>query len=382
MIGDNEALIIDLPVMDITVDHDPDGLPKTVPVEQPREKKTAPAPKDDDAIKQVKRERDEALAARAREVADANARAEAAEKARDDAEGKAGQSKDIASRAYWDKLHGEYAQIESSIQTYKTLADTAKSHLRQVELARAKGEGDPEKLADAAVDAQERLAEAKAALLTLEQGKLGAADEIKRTRAALEAEAQGKKDVKPEVKEKVEPKTEVKKQPTADEWINQWPKRTTGNWLKENRAYVDDPGKHQELMDFINKEFLPEYGVNNLHTATFIDALNEKFGSTESESEEPEMEEEEAPAPVAKEPVKKKVVAAAPVGRNGGYYSSKSPNNPKVWMRPQLVQAAKDIGEDPKKYVEMVKEGIQRGKFPKDYLDPDFDYEAWNSRRS
>lgn len=310
---DHDMLIdVDIPT-GIELDHDPDGLPKVV-AKQPPKKETDVS----DAIAQVRRERDEAVAAgeaRAREAADSQSKLAEERKAREAAEGQAGENKDIASRAKWDELHAHRDHIASTIQNTEAMVESARRDLRSIELAKAKGDGDPNQLADAAVAVHERMAEAKAALIALRPGLSGTEDEIKRFRATLEAEAA-------RIKEKPEPKVETKqeakqevKQPTPEDWIAGVRKEfgaAPADWVSEHREFVDDPKMNKKLIAFANSYVAIE--EKPLNSKEFIEALNAKFFP-----EETEVDDEDGGEP---EPVARKQTPSAPVTRNNGISSS------------------------------------------------------------
>lgn len=311
---------IEIPV-DIQVGFEPDGLPKTEPVvtaakaaeaelvedgvvegeeKAPKPKaKAAPEPRYSDAdyeaaqraAQEVAQERD-----RLRQIA------EQQYAARNEAERELQTRTFQALRAHWQAVNSHHEQIANAITSTKIESESAER-----DLATAYEAQDPARIAEA----NRRIATAAAHLTQLESGKVaaeGRVEEAKRAiEAAREAAAQPPQRERQPEPERREPQTrEQPKQPqTPEDWIAQFPRKTTAAWLTEHKDYVTDPDKHRALLKFA-ADYQADYG--NLHTRDFIEALNEKFFPGE------EVETEEAEAPPV--PKRKPATASAPVSRS------------------------------------------------------------------
>ncbi len=367
----DEAVVIDNGV-EVTVAHDPDGLPKTVPLGESPVKADRQKAQDNDTLARITRERDEALAKAEQEASE---RIEAERRARaelDALASKLGEHKGIALRAHWEKVTGEKDQINTSIQHFNAVLDAAKRDKRAIELARMEGKADPEKLADAAVAADERMAEAKAALITLNSGLSGAEEAIKEAERYIRAELAQAKEVKKEPEAKTEEKKEPKK-PSAEDWISDVRQKfgsAPADWVNEHREFVNDPKMNAKLIAFANHWLAFE--EKPLNDSEFIDALNAKFFPEDTDVSEDDNQEETKVETKAPEK-KKQAMASAPVSRgSNGYRSSTNPHGTKKYLRPELARTAKEIGMTTEAYYDAVEAMIKDGKYPKNYLDPDY----------
>lgn len=320
MSRENEDLVVDIDMpSDIALAFDDDGMPKTVPGDvevvkakeaddEPKTEKEAEKPDTRDAdIVELQRERDAERLARQRLTADANAKIEAERRARAEAESDRDKHRDQTLRAHWAKVNAENDHVESVLAAQKAEIANLKSQMKSA---------NENAQFDVAADLQERLATAAFQAAQLEQAKRGTAAEVERAREAFRAPPpqQAKKEV---VEEPVVEEPKPTRQPTPDEWISQFPRKTQ-SWLKENKDYVTDPDKHKKLIEFAN-EWAQDYGQNTLHTPPFIEALAAKFNPPKPKKAEQEkpMSGKEAEVDVTESPVKKGAsLPSAPVSRS------------------------------------------------------------------
>lgn len=289
---------------DMVLGHDADGLPRTEPSSDPAKVKAAPKSEpvknQDDELARAQqerlaaiRERDAERAARSAIEADAATKLDAERRARVAAEDTALTRTDQAMRAHWRSVNGDLSQIAGAIAATQSEATSAER-----DYVTASEAGDHIR----AAAAQRAMAKAEAALMQLESGKTAAEAEVERTRRAFEAVA-AQPEHRPEPTQPKKEEPSAKPQITPDQWIAQWPRKTTGSWLTEHKDYVTDTAKHADLIAFSN-EFAADYGPHMLHTPQFIAALNEKFDpqataeseeSTMAADDEPEIAEEKQP---------------------------------------------------------------------------------------
>ena len=315
---DDERLI-EIPIDDITVGFDDDGLPRVDPVDP----KAKAAPKEDEPViaaegdepapveKKPKKEQPNKFAQELEEArrTAAQARAERdeavrianeAREAREASEQRLGKTTDVAQRLNWDNLNGAYDTIVGGIALAQNTLEQAKA---------AYAAAQETQNFNAAANAHEAIAEAKVQLLELNRGKANIESEIARTRRALEAEAAEAKQPKKQAEPDPQP---PKKQQTPDEWIDANLSVAAPNkWLKEHREFMTDPSKHRQLLAFA-QYYETMNGAGSYNSDGFAKALANEFDpQTEDDMDDNEAV-EEAPKPVAK-----KSAAAAPVSRSG-----------------------------------------------------------------
>lgn len=318
---------VEIPADTMRLGHDADGLPRTEAVESKEVAETPvvakPEAKEKPAVKPVVTtprftDADYEAARRATERAQAERdeyqRAAEAERTRtSEVERELQTRTGQALRAHWHAVNSDYQQLTNAITSTKLEAEQARRDLRL-----AHEQGDPDKMGEA----NERIATAATHLASLEQGKHGAEGRIKEAERAIEAARtalEKEPAERPAVKEKAEEKPAAPAQPrTPEEWIAQFPRKTTGQWLTSHKEYVTDPGKHKELLDFAN-EWAADYGPQFMHTPQFVEALSAKFAPPAAE--EPEEQEEEVieidttPKRAEAKPAVAKSTPAAPVSR-------------------------------------------------------------------
>jgi len=308
----------------------------------------------------IKRERDEAIA-RARALEEERQKDIASRDARlTEVEETSRKNEVYALRAHHEKVQGDLNQIDTVIRSTQMTLEA----LSREELA-AEEAGERER----AQKARRMIAKAEAELVQLEAGKAGAEQEVLRAKQWL---ADGiKPKPKTETKTEEAPKVEAKKveepkRPSKDEWLADLGNKTSSKvvqWLKDHPEFTDDPKQHQKWLAFTNAFVAVDEG--DLKGDAFLDALNSKFFP----EKERRMTEEDDKPQVAD---KKKAPPGAPVTRSGDFYSSKNPSGSKLRLHPRLVNAAKEIGSDPEVYAKNVKQMIAEGKYPKNYLDWDY----------
>lgn len=321
-----DDLIVEVPLDDMELGHDADGLPKTVPVRREASK--------DDRVQALERERDE----RAAEAEQATRRATeaerlAAERAHDNVRLGAGLT------------NAHLTSVVAGIENMKAQAENAER-----DYARAMEAGDY----NLAAKAQRLMAQAEAQISQREREK----GEVERWLADRRAESAANP----------EPVREERKDPPkTEDIIAAMPKRSR-EWLGEHMEYVTDKKLNAKLQAAAYEAEHAE-GLKP-HTQEFLEFLEDRLGISSGEPEvtQQKAEPEEKPKP--------KVVAAAPVSRNGGSYSSGNTATTRVKLPARLVQVAKEIGTDPAVYAAGVLKAIKEGKLPKNYLDADYPHGA------
>lgn len=360
----NSDIMVDIPIDDTAKAYDDafeiDGTPKDLapaktrtPRDDTASPKTAKEKTDtrDDELATLRRERDHA-AQTAQQIASEYAATIAAErKARQEAEAEVSKRTDQTMRARWGQVTAEDDHVGGMLTSHKREQLEVKAQLKA-----ALDTGDTEKQSEL-LDTQSKL---NAAIFELEKAKRNTAAEVEKTRD-LFASIQKQNAEKPTPKEdpEVKPAVEAKRQPTPDEWIGQFP-RKTANWLRENKDYVTDPDKHKELMAFA-QEWAADYGQSTLHTPQFIEAMNAKFSSKPDEDDQPEQE---TVVDVETAPKQRAAPAhSAPVSRASAPTKSSSQTGTKVRLTPDQQSTALSIFPEAKTPAEayvMYAQGLQK----------------------
>lgn len=234
-------------------------------------------------------------------------------------------------------------------------------------------------IANALTANEERAANAERELASaMETGDAAKAAKAQRTLARLEAERSRLEDGKAELERtaKAEPedkKPDAQKEVSADDYINSMP-ATSQAWLRENKQFVTDPKLHQKMLAYANIAVAD--GITP-HTPEFIAFLDEKLGLKKQDAEDREsgahIEAEEAPKPKTR-------TTAAPVSRGRASISSINLSelgpNTKIRFAPaaekRFAATAAEMGMDLEVYKRGVVKGIQEGKMPKNFADPDY----------
>lgn len=234
-----------------------------------------------------------------------------------------------------------------------------------------------------AMHAKQREAESYERVLkeALEMGDAAKAADAQRRIARVETELSKLEDGKAEIEARVrsmsaaEPERERPKEQTPDDYIDSMP-ATSRAWLKEHREYVTDPKLHSKMLAYANVAVAE--GITP-HTPEFIEFLNEKLGFAGGD--------EDGGSPVDEvaedKPVKQKPRAtAAPVNRGGRHAAIMSINvnelkpDAKLKFHPEVerrfARVAAEMGTSVESYKRGVIKGIQEGKLPKNYADPDY----------
>jgi hypothetical protein len=381
--ADAEPLLVEIPVDSMQAGTDADGLPTTVPgdaakgadvlatpKEAPKEAAIAVEPVKEtritqEELDQLRAERDAERAARTKIEAEALNLLKAERNKVIESQRSAGENQQIAMRAHWRTVNAEHEQIQGTIIAHKSEMDTAKRELKAAYEA-----GDFDKVGDL----NERIGTLAANLTTLEQGRVSAEAEIARTREAFAAAAK-----EPAKQEKPIQTPAAKPEPpkqTPEQWISQFPRKTTQPWLKEHMDYVTDPTKHKALMDFATT-YRADYGDGMLHTPQFIEALNERFGEPVAREEPETVQAAPAPAPEARKSGGAAATrSAAPVSRNNNVFSSTNLDGRLIKLHPFLAKEARDMGIDPNRYAINSQKLIAEGKLPKNFLDLDYKHDV------
>jgi hypothetical protein len=311
------------------------------PAEKPKPKQTGPRVSEAD-LEAARREA--AGYAAERDAARRDAELERQTRARIEAE--LDRSNDVAASNYWSKINADYDQLKSAIAWANDQQAQDKAILKA-----AFETGDSE----AWSAANERIATRAAKIVALESGERAAKADIDKTARNLEAYYSNRRNP-PEPREQPErqaqPEKPQPKQQTADQWIDQWPKDTTARWLKDNREFVTDPGKHQQLLAFATY-YATKNGQNKLHTADFVKALNDEFHGQQDDAETDMNDETEVETPKVEEAPARKSAPAAPVSRGvPGKSATQSSSNSITLTReqfavaPDLFPTEKDLDPD------------------------------------
>lgn len=364
-----EAVIVELPVDDITVELEPDGLPKTVPVirDAPSASKVVEADESDEPVADIDaltKERDEfkrESEQRAQEAAEAARVAEQERQSRVQTESKLSEASLTERRNQWALLDAHRQQILGGINTAKMELANAK---KAVSDAIAAGDG------DRVADAQERLSDARFDLRRLEEGQQGIDLEIRQFERTLREEAE-----RPKTPAVVDQQTQQPPQVRSpSDYINNVRTNLGGklaDWLSENPEFVTNPALNKKALEVVNARIAEGKPLNS---SAFIKTLNDTFFAEDIEMPEPSPEPK--PKVEAKPAAKPKSVPAAPVSRGGGdFYSSANPAGSKIRLHPVLAGMARDIGLTNEEYAAGIKAEIKKGKLPKTYLDPDYPHE-------
>lgn len=370
-----EDLVIDIPGDGIAIAGavGDDGIPKVVPAEgapEPKEEPKAPAPKFTDSdFESARRELKEAQD----RIAQLRAEIDQEKGARGKIEDEAIEDRARAWRQSWARINAEKRELDGHVTALTTAKEAAK---RDIIAAKEAGDAARE------VEAQSNLAEASAALSTLEAAAREKDLEIRQAKDPYErfeqAYAQRRQTPREEPKPEPERKAEPQQRLTPDEWIETQAPRATRAWFREHPEFVKPGSKEQRKLDV----FVAKYLLDNdrdphdtafLNTSAFVQALDKEFFP----STEVSMSENERPArkAAAEEPAARpRAPVAAPVSRSGEYYSSANPNATKVKLPPKLAAFVKASGLDATQYALGAIQDIKEGKLPKNFLDPDYDH--------
>ena len=379
----DDALVIEIPATGLipaAAEGDPPREEKTVPLHDEGTGVSAKDAEISEALEKMRQERDAERSVREqrdREAAEARTRLDAERKARADTEAKLSTVTDSAMRSEWTTVNSERQQLVQALDSNKADTDTTLETLRSYNLAcqKAAVEGNEtlhRQYNDAATAAQAKLATLAATRIALESGKSGADEVVNQTERRIREQIAARDAAALAAKEaKENPPAEPQRQQTPDEWIDTQ-RKTIGSrpadWLSEHKEFVTDPKLHKKLLAFA-KSF-PDLEDKPLDSDDFVEALNAKFFP-----EADAVDEDEKPAAVpAKVATTKpsKGRASAPVNGQSGYFSSNNTRAEKIKLHPYLVQKAKELGYKPEEYGLYIKKGIDEGKMPKNYLDPDY----------
>jgi len=383
MMRDDQQYLVDIELPDdMDVALDGDGLPKTVPKEQPvkvakAEEPTKKPPEfDAGELDRLRRDLDAertAKAAAAAEAAAAKAAIEEERRARAGLEKSLDERTAQAMQSHWAKVNADAQAIDTAIGSTKQNMIVLQARIRQANEA-----GDHDK----AAEAQSLLTDAQLDMRELERGKDGISAEIERVRGTLQSMANARV-AEPE-KKKVEaearqPDPTPPKQVSPDEWIDTVAKEHIGDkgagWLKDNKQFVTDPKLHKRLLNFA-AEYAEDHGNAGLKSDEFLGALNARFNikGKEEAAAEPEddgvIEVDTNPNPKEAEPAPKAATSApaAPVSRGApGKASTGTPG--KVRLSAEQYAIAPNLFPDMtpelarKAYAESLVRAQKEGRF-------------------
>lgn len=345
--------LIEIPIDEMQLGHDEDGLPKSepgtkpatgkpieaeadAPVERKRTPKAEPAI-DPAELSEARRAAVEAKAEAARERAER----EKAEKALDTRTGQGLEAHRRAVKAEYWQTATEHQHITSSLASTKDSLAEAKRNLKAAHEAQ-----DGERIADLT----EHIGTLSSYVTSLDQGRHSVAAREAEAKKAYEETEQYFEAARTAEAKKPAVVEDKPSQPTPDQWIAQFPRKTQ-SWLKANKDYVTDPDKHLQLQDFAN-EWVSDYGKETLHSPQFIEALNERF-VPQTEVEEASVAETEPEVVEVQKPEPRKSQPAAPVsrsaspGRPSGSGGTIKLTQDQHAMAPQLYTASDYEGFDP-----------------------------------
>lgn len=362
---ETDDLVVDIPTDIIEVPAA--GAPPAAAVPD----KTKQLPPDDTADRLARLEREREAAARERDE-ERSARVQAERVAREHSAARATAEETAQTReqqalnAHWARIHSDRDHIAAAIQTAEAREKSAKDDFRA---AREAGNADKEAEALAAI------ADSRAMMSQLEQGKIAAERQIEETRRALQERAErvaaaGKSRADdPATKPAAEPQPAPV---TPDAWIDGVRPSlgdTNANWLREHKEFVTDPKLNRKLLRFAD-DYADDHGVSALKSDDFRRALDERFFP---DKEEP------APAPVpapTQERSRPRATSSAPVSRGSQFFSSANPNGTQVRLPPRLASFVRAAGLNPTEYALAAVADIKAGKLPKDFLDPDYPHDS------
>lgn len=354
----DEEMIVEIPSDLIALGYDADGLPKTVLAEEQPEKvieEAKPEPKfsEEDYARAQRQVEDSRVAADA-----ARKEAEEARAARLKAEEDSALKDNALLRAHYARVNADQGTIEATIANWEAAAEVAK---REMILAREAGDTAAES------DAIRKMQRAENSISRLEESKHVTQQTLAEAERALTAPA-------PE-RPKREEQPPAPKQITPDDWVKDARAKAgekIGEWFDKNREFVTNPDLHKAAMAYINYQTTRGKPINS---DAFIRSLNKEFLEDETamateDDAKPEVVKQEAkPAKTAT-----RAPSAAPVSRNGSYFSSSNMNAAQVKLPPKLAAFVRASGLDPVKYAIGAVEDIKAGKIPKNFLDPDYDH--------
>lgn len=372
-----DDMIVEIKPEDMQLGNDSDGLPKTVPggasggvIAKVAPVEAKPELDVELLTKQLAESRDLAdqlRRQRASEAAEAQARIAEARKAADTAVDERDRTTNVAMNAHWERLQEGRLASESGMAAANTAIENASR-----DIATAMESNDPLKM----INAQRALARAEATLMELEKRKADFDDKIEQARVSFSERTQAQREAAHARAQEAQRRAQAPpKQPTVDEWIDQFPGKTAA-WLRANRDYVTDTAKHNAFIDF-SRQWAQDYGKETWHSPPFIEALEKQFGTHEDDGRDPAPEpaqrQQQAPreAPTASRAAPR--ATAAPASRGTGqYYSSTNPNSRTVRLPPDLARFVRETGLDPQLYAQGILDDIQAGRKPANWLDPDY----------
>ena len=337
----------------------------TKPAKEPVVKAEA-SPERDEERETLRRERDAERAERERFAREAALERDGRIKA----EGEAARRTDQTLQQYHGRAiaerrqaKAEFDHVDGMLTAHANEIASTKSALKQ---AIETGNTDQQ------TELQAKIGELSAAKLALEQAKR-TTDAALREKDARYREAEDMvraapvKKPEPEAKKAEAPAPKVK---TPDEWINEQP-RKIASWLRENKDYVTDRTKHEELVKFA-RDYAEDYGASAIQTPQFVSELESKFGARNEDEPMDEVEDERPVRKSAPESASKpasRSVSSAPVSRGNNLFSSRNMNARSGKLPPHVAKFVKEAGLDPTQYFHEAVELIKKGDLPKDYLD-------------
>lgn len=358
---ETDDLVVDIPT-DI-VEVPASGAP---PARAFAPEKTTPAP-DDTAERLVRLEREREVAARERDEERA-ARVQAERFAREQSVARATAEETVQTReqqvmnAHWARIHSDRDHIVAAIATAEAREQSAKDAFRA---AREAGSADKE------AEALSAIADSRAMMSQLEQGKIAAERQIEDTRRALQERAASRQPQPRADDAGSRVAADPQPQPapvTPDAWIDGVRPSlgdTNANWLREHKEFVTDAKLNRKLLRFAD-DYADDHGVAALKSDQFRQALDGKF-----------FPDKEEPAPVqAQERPRPRATSSAPVSRGSQFFSSANPNGTQVRLPPRLASFVKAAGLNPTDYALAAVADIKAGKLPKDFLDPDYPHDG------
>lgn len=281
---------------EIKANDPPNSKKSTKDAKETREPEAA-----DDAIEVIKRERDEALSRLAKSESESQTALQGRDAQLTEAREGAAKNEKYAVHAHYDKVNSDLQQLDTALRSTQIVIDAQKR-----EWLAAEEVGDKTR----AINAQEAIAEAKAEMVALGQGKAAAEQEVNKAKRLLENVY---KDPPKSEPEKAEKKEDLPKQITPEDYITKVRSGVgtkVADWLDEHREFITDAKLNNKFLKFA--EAFQAVEEKPLNGKDFIKALNDRFAPEpeEEDNEEDTDVEVEEPKPKAKP------MAAAPVSRN------------------------------------------------------------------
>lgn len=347
--------LIEIPIDEIQLGHDADGLPRVEatdtpatgkpieaeaePAHKPTVRKAPEAPQVTEADLNAERQRSQRLQAERDRLAQER---EAEHRRAETNETYALNAHRRSVHADYDKAEGDHQQIVAGISSTKATLDAIKRDLKA-----ANTESDWDRVSELT----EHMGLATAQLLALESGRGGAAARVAETKRIAEDTERALEGIREKRKEV--PAAEAKPQQPVYDKPEDWVAAQTDippaikTWLTDHVDFVTDQKKWRKVNNFAT-EWADDNGRESIGGSKFIEAMNERF-FPETQEQEAEVAETEVVEPKAAEP-QRRSQPAAPVsrtsapGKAGG--GSIKLTQAEYAIAPEVINAFEDLDPD------------------------------------